>query len=283
VNTRSVGANAKYESAQLEIHHRFQSGLTFDGTYTLAHNVADNQGPVPGGFADENAGGRTMDLLNRAAELGNVYGTRRHRFILTSVYELPFGKGRTFLSKSNRLVDGILGGWNLSGIFLLQSGPYLTPYFSGGDPSGTGSGFQRAQHPDRVANGSVSNPSANQWINPAAFVCPGVPGWVSGQPCTIGANPATDLAPIGRFGNSGVGVVEGPGTVNLNMGLGKAFAITERIQFKLSGSFTNVLNHVNLGDPSTAIDGTGFGQITSARAAEFGGSRTGQVSARVEF
>jgi hypothetical protein len=54
------------------------------------------------------------------------------------------------------------------------------------------------------------------------------------------------LPPIGRFGNSGIGVVTGPGTINLSTGLGKTFAITERIKLKLEASFTNIFNHVNL-------------------------------------
>ncbi len=283
VNTRAVGANMNYNSGQVEVTHRFQKGLTFNSTYTFAKNLADNQGPVPDHFADENAGHRTMDLYDRKAEYGPVWGTRKHRWITTAVYELPFGKGRQFMSNANRVVDGILGGWRLSNIFLIQSGPYETPYFNSGDPSGTGSGFQRPQHPDRIKNGTLSNPTASQWVDPTAFVCPASPGWTIGQPCTIGDNPASDLAPIGRFGNSGIGVVVGPGTFNLSTALGKSFAITERMRFKIEGSFTNVLNHVNLADPQMAIDAPSFGQITSARGSDFGGYRTGQVSARLEF
>jgi hypothetical protein len=283
VNDRAVGATMNYNSLQAEVHHRFQQGLTFDSTYTFAKNLADNQGPVPSGFAGENAGGRSMDAFNIKDEYGPVWGTRKQRWITTAVYELPFGRGRRFMSNAGRLADGLLGGWRLSNIFLIQSGPYETPYFSNGDPSGTGSGFYRPQHPDRIGNGSVSNPNAGGWFNPAAFTCPGTSNWSVGQPCTIGDNPSTDLAPIGRFGNSGVGIVTGPGTVNLNTALGKAFAINERARFKIEASFTNLLNHVNLGDPVNAIDNPSFGQITSARGSDFGGYRTGQVSARLEF
>jgi hypothetical protein len=283
VNNRSVGANMNYNSAQIEITHRFQKGLTFNSTYTFAKNLADDQGPVPDHFADENAGSRTMDLYNRKAEYGPVWGTRKHRWISTAVYELPFGRGRHFMSNGSRVADAILGGWRLSNIFLWQTGPYETPYFNNGDPSGTGSGFQRNQHVDRLKNGSLSNPTANQWFDTSAFVCPATPGWQIGQACTIGDNPGVDLPPIGRFGNGGVGAVTGPGTVNLSTALGKSFAITERVRIKIEGSFTNILNHVNLADPVRAIDNNSFGQITSARASDFGGYRTGQVSARIDF
>ena len=285
VNDRAVGANMNYNSLQVEVNHRFQHGLTFNSTFTYARNLADNQGPNPqGSFAGENAGARSMDLYDLKAEYGPVWGTRKFRSLTTAVYELPFGRGRHFMSNANRFADAILGGWRLSNIFLLQSGAFETPYFPSGDPSGTGSAFEsRPQHPDRVANGSVSNPSASEWFNPSAFVCPATPGWSVGQACTIGDNPSTDLAPIGRFGNAGVGIVNGPGTVNLSTALGKSFLITERVRLKIEGSFTNIFNHVNLADPVNDITNPSFGQITAARLSDFGGYRTGQISARIEF
>ncbi len=75
----------------------------------------------------------------------------------------------------------------------------------------------------------------------------------------------------------------GPGTVNLNAGLAKYFNITERMRIKIEGSFTNALNHTNLADPVLAIDSGSVGRITAAQGADFGGYRTGQVGARVEF
>jgi hypothetical protein len=291
VNDRAVGATMNYNSLQVEANHRFQHGLAFNSSFTYARNLADNQGPVvaspgsAGSFAGENAGGRSEDLYDLKAEYGPVWGTRKFRSLTTAVYELPFGRGRHFMANANRFADGVFGGWRLSNILLLQSGPFETPYFTSGDPSGTGSGVYegRPQHPDRVRNGSLSNPTASQWFDPTAFVCPGTPGWTLGTPCTIGDNPATDLAPIGRFGNSGIGIVTGPGTVNLSTALGKSFLITERVKVKIEGSFTNVFNHVNLADPINDISNPSFGQITAARGSDFGGYRTGQISGRVEF
>jgi Carboxypeptidase regulatory-like domain len=282
VNTRAIGANANYNSFQLEVNHRYRNGLTMTSTYTLAKNLADNQGYTADHFADENAGHRTMDTLNRRQEYGDVYGTRRHRWITTAIYQLPVGRGRTFGNHMNRVMDAVVGGWQLSSIFLIQSGPYLTPYFSGGDPSGTGSGvIGRAQAPDVIGSSGLSNPTASEWFNISAYTCPATPGWHPGQPCLIGT-PGNG-APIGRFGNAGISSVLGPGTVNLNAGLSKSFSIMERVRIKVEGSFTNALNHVNLANPVLAIDSTSVGQITSARPADFGGSRTGQIGARIEF
>jgi hypothetical protein len=283
VNTRANGANANYNSLQIEMNHRLRGGVTFDSTYTWAKNLADNQGYAADHFADENSGHRTMDLYNLKHEYGDVYGTRRHRWITTAIYDLPIGRGRKFGSNMNRFADAAIGGWQLSSILLWQSGPYETPYFNGGDPSGTGSGvIGRQQAPDLVGNPNLSNPNRNDWFNLNSFACPATPGWQPGGACLIGSSPSY-APPIGRFGTAGISSVLGPGTVNVNAGLAKYFSITERVRIKIEGSFTNVLNHTNLADPVLAIDSSSVGQITAAQAADFGGYRTGQLGTRFEF
>lgn len=284
VNTRANGANANYESAQVEINHRYKSGLTLNSAYTFAKNLADNGGYTNNNssYAGENAGSRTLDALDLKHEYGPVEGTRHHRWVSSFIYELPVGRGRSFGSSWNRATNAVIGGWQLSSIFIVQTGPYLTPYFRGGDPSGTGSGvIGRAQAPDLIGNPSLNNPTAADWFNAGAYTCPGTPGWKPGTACLIGT-PGNGN-PIGRFGNAGIGTVVGPGTVNLNAGLSKRFALTERVNIKIEASFTNVLNHVNLANPVLAIDNSSVGQITSARGSDFGGSRTGQVGARIDF
>jgi len=287
INTRANGANANYNAAQLEVNHRYKSGVTFNSAYTFAKGLADNQGYTSGNggisYAGENAGGRTMNLYDLKAEYGPVFGIRKNRWITSALYDLPVGRSRQFGTNMNRFVDAIVGGWQLSSIFLIQSGPYLSPYFSGGDPSGTGSGnfVGRSQAPDVVGNPKLSNPTAGDWFNAAAYTCPGTPGWQVGTPCLIGNQGY--LPPIGRFGDAGISTVVAPGTVNLNAGLSKSFTITESVKIRIQGSFTNVLNHLNLANPIISIDNSSVGQITSARGADFGGARTGQVGARIEF
>lgn len=283
--TRDAGANSVFNSLQLELNRRFAKGLSFNTAYTLAKNLADNAGPAPSGFAGETGGGRVTNSLDRRADRGDVYATRRHRFVNTFVYELPFGSGRRFMSNGHRAADLVFGGWQLSSILTLQSGPFLTPVFSGGDPSGTNAPSRGSQRPDRIGApyGSVSNPTRDQWLDRTAFVCPGrAPGALQFN-CTVGVAPGRDLNPIGRFGNSGVGIVTGPGTFGLNMGLSKQFQIHERIHARLEGSFTNVPNWTNLADPNLNIADNNFGRITSSRGVDFGGGRTGQVSLRLQF
>ena len=82
---------------------------------------------------------------------------------------------------------------------------------------------------------------------------------------------------------TGVGVVTGPGTFGLNMAMSKRFRLAERISLRAEGSFTNLPNWTNLGDPILDIANNNFGRITGTRGVDFGGARTGQVSLRLEF
>jgi hypothetical protein len=214
-----------------------------------------------------------------------------------------------------RVADLVVGGWRLSSILTVQTGPYLTSYFPSGqgDPSGTGSGLNgaygdgtgsfdtghRSQHADWVAGQSVkpTGRSRFNYVNGGAFTCPGDTTWTLGNPCETGAGYTPSLVdgnvvftpngahplPIGRFGNSPVGSVEGPGLVNLSSGLSKTFSITERFRVKAEGTFTNVLNHTNLGDPNLNLSSGSFGLITSSIGSDFGGARTGQIAVRAEF
>jgi hypothetical protein len=187
----------------------------------------------------------------------------------------------------NRGADAVVGGWQLSSIFLWQTGPYLTAYIPGGaaDPSGTGAGalYPTNQRPDMAGQMVPANRTRAQWLNPSGFACPSNAGYTSssyaGNPCGVGVTSN----PIGRFGNERVGNILGPGTVNLSAGLKKRFAISENVHLSAEGTFTNVLNHTNLNDPILDITNVSFGRITTARGSDFGGGRTGQVSMKLEF
>lgn len=309
INTRDVGANENYNSMQIQASHRLQQGLEFHSGLTWAKNLADNQGPAGTGFGGETGGQRATSILNRHVDFGNAYGTRRLRWETTALYDLPVGRGKMFGGSMARAADEIVGGWRLSSILTVQTGPYETPYFPNGqgDPSGTGSGLNgafgdgtgsfdtghRNQHPDQLVGTSVNPQGKNRfnWTNAAAFACPGDPTWTPGNSCGTGAgfNPLTGAPlsahplPIGRFGNSQVGSVEGPGLFNLSAGLSKTFTVTERLKVKAEGTFTNVLNHTNLSDPNMDLSSGSFGLVDSAISSDFGGARTGQISLRAEF
>ncbi len=297
ITRRSTSAVANYNSVQAELSHRLTNGLSFNSNYTFAKNLSDNQGSYAnfsaGGFVDEQGGYNPTDSYNRHLDYGNVAATRRHRSITTAIYQLPVGRGRHFGSSMGRLADLAVGGWQISNIFLLQSGTFLTAYLPNGqiDPSGTGSGTAvggAAQRVDRVGNAHSSAHDRNHWFNNDAFSCPGQTGYASLAPtaATGGVSPCTvgvGSAPIGRFGTESVGDLLGPGSLSLSSGLSKSFALSERTHLRAEGTFTNILNHTNLADPQTDISQSNFGQITQARGSDFGGNRTGQLSLRLEF
>ncbi len=296
IGSRDTAAQADYRSLQAEVSHRLASGFSFDSAYTYAKNLSDDQGTYGAAnanntntFVDEQGGYNGTYTYDRHLDYGNVIGTRRHRSITTAIYELPVGRGRQFGAHLNKAADLVVGGWQLSNIFLAQTGPFLTAYLPSGtiDPSGTGSGtlFFRQQRPDRFANGNSTKHDRNQWFNNNAFACPGSAGYASlapvngVTPCTVGVG----TLPIGRFGTESTGDLVGPGTISLSTGLSKAFALTDHVNMRAEGTFTNVLNHTNLADPQLDITQANFGQITQARGSDFGGNRTGQVSLRLEF
>jgi hypothetical protein len=130
------GGIQNYEAFTVEANKRFSEGLQFLASYTFARNLTDAQGYNPSTFAIE-AGGAATYVNNLMLDYGNVAFTRRNRFLATFQYQLPFGKqgvGKT----SSSLVDRIVGGWELAGYLLYQSGPFLTVTVPGADPSGTG-------------------------------------------------------------------------------------------------------------------------------------------------
>ena len=279
---------ANYRAIELEATHRMKRGLYYDANYTYAKNQADNQGDTPSGFAGEvNYGIPIADRFNVASTYGNQEGTRRNRFLLTGVYEIPVGQGRAYLSRKG-LVSSVLGGWDLNSIVLLETGPWLTPSISSGGcqlavnaagncPTG-GNGVPATNdqsntnltnrgaylRPDVISKNFYQGQSRAQFFNPEAFA-----------PTPIGA---------GRFGNAGVGILQGPGTQAVSLGLAKVLPITESVHLRFESTFTNVLNHTNFAPPATQVDNTStFGQLTAPTAAENAGNRTGQLGLRVDF
>jgi hypothetical protein len=260
--TRDNGGSSKYHGLTTEVNRRFSDGLQFQSSWVWSKNLSNADGAAPGGFGAEN-GPRLLDRFNLAADSGNVAFTRRHRFLTTFIWEVPVGRGRAFLKSVPGVVDQVLGGWQLSGITLFQTGPFLTPTMSGTDPSGTGASRRSSQRPDLVGNPKPSAQTAAQWFNRSAYVVP--------------ANN------IGRFGNASVGTLVGPGTKNFSMALAKKFRFTEEVSLRYEATFSNLFNHTNLGNPGTNVSTSSFGVITSVQSAEGAGPRVIQMGLRLAF
>ncbi len=257
-----------YQAGTISVKKR-SANLQFELSYTFTRNLTNIYGcaqSTAATFATEGAFSTTLcDPYNPGIDYGNTPFTHRNRFLATFLYELPLGKGQRFLN-SNSVLDKVVGGWELSGVALFQTGPFLT-VSTLNDPSGTGYNLF-SYNGGRADTVKGANPYAGQslnlWINPAAFVDP--------------SNA------IGRFGDSQNGAVTGPGTQAVSLSLIKRIAFTERIRAEIGMQVSNAFNHPNynppgdltLGDPS-------FGQVTSLQVAEGAGPRQIQLTGRLTF
>ena len=257
---------ANYNALEVHESHKTSHGFYFDANYTLAKNLADNQGDTPAAFAGEvNYGIPIADRFHIHSDYGNVEGTRRSRFLFTGLYQLPVGQGRTFLNTGG-WKNAVLGGWELTNVTVLETGPWLTPSISDSNDQSNTNVVNRGAYlrPDQLSTNYYQGQSRAQYFNLAAF----------------GPTPAG----AGRFGNAGVGILQGPGTAAVSLGLAKIFPVRERVKVRFESTFTNVLNHTNFAPPATQIDVPAtFGILSAPQTAENAGNRTGQVALRVEF
>jgi hypothetical protein len=157
----------------------------------------------------------------------------------------------------------------VTGITLVQTGPGLTPYFpsSLSDPSGTfpTSRSVSQQRPDCVSgrSGYLSNPTTADYFNASAF-----------------SVPASD---IGRFGNCGVGILQGPGTAVFSASVGKTFAISERFGLRYEAQFANLFNILNKAAPNMDVASSSFGLISQSQLVQQAGPRSIQMMLRFQF
>jgi hypothetical protein len=266
VASRDNGAHARYDGLQTQITRRLWRGLTLDGSYTIARHLSDAGGAVPGDFPGENGPSLLNTFRSPEEDYGPVPFTRRHRFVATFLYELPFGRGRTVGGNMGRGLDLLVGGWDLAGVVLAQSGPFLTPNFSGGDPSGTGAnvrGFTSTTRPDQVGDGNLDDPTVERYFNRDAFVIP--------------ANN------IGRFGNAPVGSLIGPASRAFSMTFGKSFPVAGSSRLRFEAALSNLFDIENFGLPNRNVRSGQFGLITGTQSVDQAGPRTVQFSLRYSF
>jgi hypothetical protein len=239
-----------YNGLEVKFEKRFSNGLTFRTAYTWSKDLGTGEG-TPGGAVQNSA--------DVAAGRGFVEPDFRHRFVASWVYQLPFGRTKTFGRNWNRATDMILGGWDLSGIAVARSGEAETAILSF-DDTNTGS---FAPWPDRVGN--PTDFSYGQSIQ-AAMGCP-----VGHQSLTCFYNPAAFVLPplapgqtfARQFGNGGNGNLRGPSQVNFDIGLMKDFMLTERQKLTLRAEAFNIGNHPQFQLPNNNPDISGGQSITS--------------------
>jgi hypothetical protein len=269
--------NANYQAMQLQVDHKLSNGLSFQGSYTWAKNISDAQGSdAPTVFSgEESYAAEIANRFNLRQDRGNVAATPRHRFLLTDTYELPFGQGRRW--GNSGFLASTLGSWSLSTITTIQTGPWLTPTINptgpnSNDPSqindqsntNVANRVGASLRPDCVGNPIPANQTHANFFNINAFTS-----------TPVGA---------GRFGSCGLGILQGPGMIDVDAGIAKRFQITEGLHLRFEASFTNILNHANFTPPAMNISNPGtFGVLQSVLPQGSGGNRTGQLALRLDF
>jgi len=257
-----------YNAMTISVKKRLSYGLQLQSSYIFARNLSNlggNPGTPAGGFAGE-YGGTISNPQQPGIDYGNVNFTRRNRFLTTFLYDLPFGKGKMLLNGANGFVDRVVNGWELGGVLLFQSGPFMT-VSQLNDPCGCGFNDFNSTG-GRADTVSGVNPyagqSIGQWINPAAF--------------------ATPANAIGRFGDSEAGGVVGPGTEAVSMSLIKSIPIKESVRAQLGVQVANLFNHPNFAPPGNLTLGVAaFGTLTALQTAEGAGPRQIQLTGRITF
>jgi hypothetical protein len=269
IDYKTSGGTSHYDSLQTTLNRRFSGGLTLGSQYTWSHNIGDTGGSNEANTASNN--------FNFQADRGNNTFDVRHSFNFSTLYEVPFGKGRKFLHDAGPAADAILGGWQLGGIVNARSGLPIevlitrpdvvyrdnrdgsivaSPILVGGVPVTTaiinvpgGGNSRNIRRPDLVpgVNPIIDNGTL-AYINPAAFSTP---------------------AP-GTFGNLGRNALHGPHFGQLDMTLSKKFQFAEKRNIEFRSEFYNILNHANFALPgSTRLAnalGTGTNQIQPGQA-----------------
>jgi hypothetical protein len=272
----NYNALSNYNALQATFTKRYSNGLLFSFNYVWSHFLDDQDS---GGWGSRGGTQYWQIGNNPGPNYGNSNFDIPQAVKGYASYQLPFGKGKMYLSDANALANAAIGGWRIAGTFLTQSGnPFtivnatnLNATITGcGNTGGTASGGDVSNgcnwFPNVVGNIKVANPGPNEWFNTAAFV---------------NASPAGEFA----FGNEGRNILRGPRLTVFNMSLAKDFSFGERIRLELRSDWVNIFNHPSLGIPGQTLGGANFGEINAAT--QNGGvavaPRSGQLSARVTF
>jgi len=221
------GGTSNYSGMLLSVRRRPSKGLSVQGNYTWSHCVGDELFRWTAYASDQ---GIYPGMRRRARQ--NCNSDRRQVVNLSTVYQTP-----RFSTSALRI---LASGWQVSGIVKLISGNPTFTVTSGFDTALTGSaGSDRANQvlPDPYA----PNRSVNQWLNPAAFA----------------------RAANGEWGNA-ANTIRGPGVIQIDMGLTRKFAIQERQSLEFRAEAFNLPNHLNPGNPITALNNQNFGKILTA-------------------
>ncbi len=250
--TSSFDGNSNYNGLIVKYRHITSNGLTLDADYTYSKAMSD---------ASSRGGLQGNQIATcRRCDYGPTSFTQKHRFVLSYVYELPFGRGNIFGAKMPTAIDLLAGGWVLTGIATFQSGVPIS--LTSANTTGVVSTVIR---PNQVCNGTDHNlqnhlrTNGYKWFNTACYPTPAV----------------------GYFGNSGFDPITGPGSADWDVGAQKLFPIPvgSQTNLQLRIEAFNVLNHPRFGQPnSVSSTPATYGIITSADS-----PRVFQLTGKITF
>jgi hypothetical protein len=238
---------SNYHSLQTRLQRRYSNGFSFLLSYTLSKTLVHGAGYTNREI--DAAGGAPLDTRNRDLEKRLAGFDRRHVAIASWTYELPFGKGKRFLSSASRAMDLLLGGWHLNGIHNFRTGAPVfiggggaIPLFGGGNrPNIVNTNFDTG-----VSRGDYDpgDPARQRKLNIAA--------WAQPAPFTLGTAAPTY--------NS----LRGFGSISEDFSIQKNFQLYERHMLQFRTEMFNAFNRVNWGGPAANINApANFGRITS--------------------
>jgi len=228
VPLHDAGSNSIYHAWQNSLKRRFSGGLQLEGSYTWA-KLLDT------GNSHQN----TYDVAASRALSGQDIA---HRFVMSYIYELPFGRGRRFGSDASALVNWLLGGWQINGITVFQTGTPLA--FSASNTAGL---FNPKTRPNNTGkSGRLSGPvhrRLNRYFDTSVYTQP----------------------PPFTFGNLGERLpdIRNDGARNFDLSVFKEFAPAERMRVQFRAEFLNAFNTPRFGGPNTSVTSASFGVITS--------------------
>jgi hypothetical protein len=250
VDYRTNWGASKYHSLQVNLRKRYSKGLTVGLAYTWSHNLTNTRQP--------NASTRPQNPNCSACEWGNAPEDRHQTLVINHVYELPFGKGRSFLKQG--VLSQVIGNWDLSGFWSMYSGTYSSPAQSGSisNTNATGGAANSTERPDRIRDGNlpVSQRTIDKWYDVGAFVAPAQY----------------------TFGNAALGTIENPGYFGVDLGIHRSFQVHERYRGEFRWEMFNAFNRANFNGPNTILGSITAGQISSTLPA-----RIMQASLRFSF
>jgi carboxypeptidase family protein/TonB-dependent receptor-like protein len=256
-----------YNALQLSGRRRMTGGLEMLFQYTFSKTNTDGLGYYGcGGVSAE--GAYWQDAYNRRGNYGPACFDVRHNFTTAGVFNIPFGKGQKFGAGSHKVVDLILGGWNINYNMALR----------GGFPVSLRAGTQNTNS-GRAPRGNVRPNYYRPMAEPTVRTVDRWFGDVTATTfCAAGVDNGTcayGVPALGELGSAGVGTERAPGFFNLDTSIGKRFAITERHNLEFRAEFFNVLNSVAWANPgqditNTATFGAITGTINSPRNIQFG-------------